>query len=108
MKANRSLWLARLATLALLPVLAAPALAGPRPVGPEFRVNLTSEFKQLNPQVAYNNAGQALVVWENPQHGLRGIYYGANGQPVSAEMSLVPNLTLGAIPARGEVVTRKE
>ncbi|HYG64835.1 MAG TPA: hypothetical protein VEL74_19800, partial [Thermoanaerobaculia bacterium] len=101
MKFDRSLWLAGAATFALLPVLAAPAFAGPRPVGPEFRVNLTSEFKQLNPQAAYNNAGQALVVWENPQHGIRGIYYNSNGQPVGAEMSLVPNQTLGAIPARG-------
>jgi len=108
MKFDRSLWLAGAATFALLPVLAAPAFAGPRPVGPEFRVNLTSEFKQLNPQAAYNNAGQALVVWENPQHGIRGIYYNSNGQPVGAEMSLVPNQTLGAIPARGDVVSRKE
>lgn len=108
MKSSRSLWLARLAAVALLPVLSVPVWGGPRPVGTEFRVNRVAEFKQLNPVAAYNSAGQVLVVWENPQHGLRGIYYGSDGQPASAEMPLVPNKTLGAIPARGEVVSRKE
>jgi hypothetical protein len=78
-------------------------------VGTEFRVNRVTDFKQVNPVAAFIG-DKALVVWENPQYGLRGIFYGTDGSDVSgsAELALVPNKTLGAIPAHGEVISRKE
>jgi hypothetical protein len=75
-------------------------------VGTEFQVNRVTDFKQINPVAAFTG-DKALVVWENPQLGLRGIFYGTDGS-TSAELALVPNKTLGAIPAHGEVISRKE
>jgi hypothetical protein len=104
MRSKPSLWL----TLALLPVIAAPVLGQPRPVGDEFRVNANTANKQRNPVAAFNAAGSALVVWENDRGGLRGRLYGRDGSPATGELGLVSNQTLPRVPAQGLEVLRKE
>ena len=104
MRSKPSLWL----TLALLPVIAAPVLGQPRPVGDEFRVNASTVSKQHNPVAAFNAAGSALVVWENDQLGLRGRFYDRDGAPVTGELGLVANQKLSQTPSHGLEVIRKE
>ena len=100
-----SLWLI---ALALVPAMAAPVLAQPRPVGNEFRVNGTTDFKQRNPVAAFNAGGSALVVWENDRRGLRGRLYRRDGSPLTDELGLVANQTLSRVPSQGTEVIRKE
>ncbi len=100
-----SLWLI---ALTLLPAMAAPVLGQPRPVGEEFRVNGTTDFKQRNPVAAFSSGGSSLVVWENDRAGLRGRLFNRDGSPQSAELSLVANQTLPRVPARGTEIIRKE
>lgn len=85
-------WLATAPLLAA--VLAAPAAAEIQPVGSEIRVNKSNDFKQRNPVVAFGSSGPALVVWENDQMGIRGVFQRLDGTPASAEMVLVANDTL--------------
>lgn len=83
-----------LATVPLLAaVLAAPA-AAVQPVGSEVRVNKSTDFKQRNPVAAFGSSGPALVVWENDQMGIRGVFQRLDGTSASAEMVLVANDTL--------------
>src|SRR5882672_6279598 len=100
-----SLWLI---ALSLLPTMAAPVLGQPRPVGNEFRVNGTTEFKQRNPVASFNAGGSSLVVWENDRKGLLGRIYGRDGSPQTDELSLVANQTLARVPSHGLEVLRKE
>jgi hypothetical protein len=105
MRSKPSLWLT---ALALLPALAAPVLAQPRPVGDEFRVNGITESKQHNPVAAFNAAGSALVVWENENLGLRARFYGRDGAPQTGELALVANQKLTTVPVQGTEVLRKD
>ncbi|HEY0511418.1 MAG TPA: hypothetical protein VGH73_05920 [Thermoanaerobaculia bacterium] len=105
MRLKPLLWLT---SLALLPVIAAPVLGQPRPVGSEFRVNGNTESKQRNPVAAFNAAGSALVVWENDKNGLRGRFYGRDGTPLTDELGLVANQKLTTLPAQGNEVIRKD
>lgn len=100
-----SLWLI---ALSLLPTMAAPVLGQPRPVGNEFRVNGTTDFKQRNPVASFNAGGSSLVVWENDRKGLRGRLYGRDGSPQTDELSLVANQTLARVPSHGLEVLRRE
>src|SRR6185369_6202717 len=104
MRSKPSLWL----SLALLTVIAAPALGQPRPVGNEFRVNASTVSKQHNPVAAFNAAGSALVVWENDKMGLRGRFYGHDGSPLTDELGLVANQKLSQVPSHGLEIVRRE
>jgi hypothetical protein len=95
-------------TLPLLAVLAAvPVVAEVQPLGEAFRVNRATDFKQQNPVAAFSPSGTALVVWENDQNGLRGIFQRLDGTAVSAELTLVANNTLNG-QYEGLVRTRKD
>jgi hypothetical protein len=80
-----------LTALLLLAPLAVPALAEVQPLGSEFRVNRTNDFKQKNPVTAFAGSGDALVVWENDQNGIRGAFHRLDGTAVSAQLTLVAN-----------------
>jgi hypothetical protein len=105
MRSKPLLWLA---TLALLPVTAAPMFGQPRPVGNEFRVNGNTESKQHNPVAAYSAGATALVVWENDKNGLRGRFYRQDGSALTAELGLVANQKLPTVPATGTEIVRKD
>lgn len=87
-KASRSLVVVASLTLFALPVFAKLA-----PKGAELRVNNRTDFKQRNPASAFSTAGNHLVVWENDQRGLRGLFYGKEGQP-GKEVTLIENSSL--------------
>jgi len=96
-----------LAALPLLTALAVPAQAEVQPRGDAFRVNVTNDFRQQNPVSAFAPSGNALVVWENDQRGIRGLFRGPNGVAISAELTLVANLTIPN-SSEGPVRTRKD
>src|SRR5215203_6321682 len=78
----------------VLSLLAFPVLAEIQPLGSPFRVNQTSDFKQKNPVAAFAASGNALVVWENDQNGLRGAFQRLDGTAVSGQLTLVANENL--------------
>jgi hypothetical protein len=96
-----------LAALPLLTALAVPAHAGVEPQGTAFRVNVTNDFRQQNPVSAFAPTGNALVVWENDQKGIRGLFQSPSGAAVSAELTLVANQTIPG-SSEGPVRTRKD
>lgn len=68
------------------------ALAGPLPVGNEFRVNATAQGSQLQPTIAVDDAGQALVVfsgWGPSGTGVYGQRFDANGNALGGELLLL-------------------
>ena len=83
--------------------VAVPAMAEVRLASEPFRVNRTDDFKQMNPVAAFSGAGSALVVWENDQRGIRGLFQRLDGTAASAQLNLVPNETLGT---RNEGIVR--
>lgn len=89
--------------LSLMTAVALPAMAEVRPASEPFRVNRTDDFKQMNPVAAFSGTGSALVVWENDQRGIRGVFQRLDGAAVSAQLNLVTNETLGT---RGEGLVR--
>jgi large repetitive protein len=93
------------ATVALT---ALPAWSEVQPAGREIRVNRQMDSKQRNPVAAFAGSGRSVVVWENSNGGLRALFYGADGRPSGAEVTLVANQTLSGIPASGETVSRVE
>lgn len=93
---------------ALLSTIAVPGWAQPELVGGEFQVNQNDKPRQLQPQVAFSPAGSSLIVWENDRFGILGRAYDRDGNPITPEMVLVANQNLPGIPARGNVVVRKE
>jgi hypothetical protein len=93
--------------LSLMAALAVPALAGVQPLGKPFLVNRTNDFQQQNPVAAFAASGNSLVVWENDQNGLRGLFQRRDGSAVSAQLTLVANDTLGG-QREGTVRTRKD
>lgn len=94
--------------LCLSALLAAPLMAAPVVPGAEIRVSQNQIAKQKNPNVAFDNSGRSLLVWEDDQRGLFGRFVGRDGRPVGAELSLVANQVLSGIPAAGNVVVRKD
>lgn len=98
-------WLAAVPLLAALAVPAAQAQI--QPLGSPVRVNVNTDFRQINPVAAFAPSGQALVVWENDQNGIRGRFQRLEGTAVSAELTLVANQTLAG-RYEGVVRTRKD
>lgn len=96
------------ATALLALSLTHAALADPRPLGGEIRVNGNAESKQRNPVAAMAPSGRSLVVWENDKLGLRGRFFNRDGSPAGGEIGLVANQRLSGIPAQGEEVLRKD
>ncbi|HEX5719864.1 MAG TPA: hypothetical protein VF179_27160 [Thermoanaerobaculia bacterium] len=95
----------RLLVAASLTLFALPVFAGLAPKGTELRVNSRTDFKQRNPATAFSASGSALVVWENDQKGLRALFYGKNGQPAGAELTLIEN---SSTPGSERIVNRRE
>ena len=93
---------------ALLSTISVPGWAQPELVGGEFQVNQNDKLRQLEPQAAFNPAGNSLIVWENDRFGILGRAYDRNGNPLTEELTLVANQNLVGIPARGNVTVRKE
>lgn len=89
--------------LSLMTAVAVPAMAEVRFTSEPFRVNRTDDFKQMNPVAAFSGAGSALVVWENDQRGIRGLFQRLDGTVASAQLNLVANETLGT---RNEGIVR--
>jgi large repetitive protein len=97
-----------LMALVLLTATAAPMLGQPQFAGAEFRVNGDTNAILHNPAVAFSGNGNAMVVWEDAQAGLRGRLYDSNGNALSAELSLVANQILQGLPAHGTETIRKD
>lgn len=93
--------------LSLITAVAVPAMAEVRPTSEPFRVNRTDDFKQMNPVAAFSGAGSALVVWENDQRGIRGLFQRLDGTAASAQLNLVLNETIGT-RTEGIVRSRKD
>jgi hypothetical protein len=70
--------------------------ANGQPVGGEFRVNTTTFSRQQYPQVAVNEGGGFVVVWENELLGgepleawaICGQLYDGNGSPIGGEFDI--------------------
>lgn len=70
--------------------------ANGQPLGNEFRVNTTTDNRQLCPEIAMNNTGCFVIVWESETLGgipfeAWSIYcqiYDSNGQPIGAELKV--------------------
>ncbi|HEX7184363.1 MAG TPA: hypothetical protein VF756_21230 [Thermoanaerobaculia bacterium] len=93
---------------ASLTLLALPAWAEVQPQGRELNVNRRTDYRQQNPAAAFSPAGGSLVVWENDQKGIRGLFYGADGRPSGAELTLVENQSFPSLPFSGPIVSRRE
>ena len=72
---------------ALLFVLAGTA-AAVEPVGPNFRVNTTTEDTQTYPAVASTAGGNYIVVWFQPGTGIVGQRLSSAGTRIGAEFTL--------------------
>ncbi len=92
---------------ALLVACSVPVWAQPELVGEEFQVNQNKDSRQLQPIAAFSASGKAMVVWENDIHGILGRFYDGKGA-LTGEITLVANKNLPGIPARGEVLVRKD
>ena len=91
--------------VASLTLFALPVCAELAPRGTELRINSRTDYQQRNPATAFSSAGNALVVWENDQMGLRARFYGKGGQAAGAEITLVENTW---VPAEERMVSRRE
>lgn len=96
-----------LAATALLLASSLPGWAQPELVGEEFQVNENKTSRQLQPVASFHGSGKAVIVWENDIHGILGRFYDRNGA-ASGEITLVANRNLPGIPAKGEVLVRKD
>lgn len=96
-----------LAAAALLLACSVPGWAQPELVGEEFQVNQNKTSRQLQPVATFHASGKAAIVWENDIHGLLGRFYDRNGA-LTGELTLVANRNLPGIPAKGEVLVRKD
>ena len=94
----------RFLAIASLTLFALPVCAELAPRGKELRVNSSTDYQQRNPVTAFSSTGNALVVWENDQMGLRARFYGKGGQP-GAEFTLAENTWS---PAEERMVSRRE
>jgi hypothetical protein len=89
-------------------MIAIPGWAQPELVGGEFQVSGKENARQVQPQVAFSPSGSSLIVWASTYRGIVGRAYDRNGKPTTGEKVLVANHNLPDIPARGNVVVRKE
>ena len=80
--------------LVLLTATAAPMLGQAQFAGAEFRVNGDTNAILHNPAVAFSANGNAIVVWQDEQAGLRGRFYSNNGNALGNELALVYNQNL--------------
>jgi hypothetical protein len=96
-----------LAVAVLLLTWSVPGWAQPELVGEEFQVNQNTKSQQLQPVASFSPSGKAVIVWENDIHGILGRFYDSNGA-ASGELTLVANKNLPGIPAKGEVLVRKD
>ncbi|MES1240023.1 MAG: hypothetical protein ABUT39_00250 [Acidobacteriota bacterium] len=104
MRSKPAQWLA---TSVLLLAWSVPGWSQPDLVGEEFQVNQNTTSRQLQPVASFSPSGKAVIVWENDIHGLLGRFFDRNGA-ASAEITLVANRNLPGIPAKGEVLVRKD
>ena len=95
----------RFLAVASLTLFALPVYAALAPRGNELRVNNKIDYQQRNPAVAFSTTGNAVVVWENDQMGLRARFYGKGGQAAGNEFVLAENTW---IPAEERMVSRRE
>ncbi len=87
---------------------ASAAAAAPRIPGPEMQVNAVStHVEQRHPTAAYAANGAAVVVWEDVQAGIKARFLARNGHTVGADLTLVSNQLLTAIPSHGNVIYRR-
>jgi hypothetical protein len=96
-----------LVAAAMLAACSVPAWAQPELVGEEFQVNQNKQSRQLQPVATFAASGKAAIVWENDVRGILGRFYDRRGA-LSNEITLVANKNLPGIPARGEVLLRKD
>lgn len=96
-----------LSATALLLACSVPVWAQPDLVGDEFKVNENTTSRQLQPVASFHASGKSVIVWENDIHGILGRFYDRNGA-VTGEITLVANKNLPGIPAKGEVLVRKD
>lgn len=96
----------RFVAVALLTVLAAPAWAAHRPVGPDLLIS-GAERRDRDPVAAFDEAGRSLVAWEDIRAGLRARLLSRDGAPLGAELSLANNELPSSLPYQGKVVTHK-
>ncbi|MFY9822309.1 MAG: hypothetical protein WAM82_13080 [Thermoanaerobaculia bacterium] len=94
--------------LVLLTATAAPMLGQAQFAGAEFRVNGDTNSILHNPAVAFGANGNALVVWQDEQAGLRGRFYNNNGNALGNELALVANQKLRGLPAHGIEIVRQD
>jgi hypothetical protein len=87
--------------------LTLPAWGEVQTPGHEVRVNARTDFKQQNPVAALSANGNAIVVWENDQRGVRGQFLGANGLASGSEMTLVASEPIVG-SERQTIATRRE
>ena len=84
------------------------------PRGGEFRLNETLPGTQSEPRVAVNSAGEFMVVWDDSGKGAQARLFGADGSPLTGEITLArgPNLQLhpdvATDPAGGFLVVWNE
>ena len=95
--------------LLLLTVGVTLATAASR-VGTELRVSVNDTPRQRYPVAALDGQGGALVAWANSRLGILGrrIAVDPASTTSGAEMRLLANVNLPAIPGEGEVIAHKE
>jgi len=67
-----------------------------QPIGSEFRVNTNTFSRQLHPEIAMNNTGHFVIVWESETLGgipseawsICSQIYDSNGQPIGTEFGV--------------------
>jgi len=91
-----------------LVAVALPAWGQVTPQGPELRVNHRTDFRQQNPAAAFASNGSALVVWENDQKGVRGQFFGADGNPAGGELTLAASDALSGGSEEQQITARRE
>ncbi|MFL6235584.1 MAG: hypothetical protein ACJ76N_20780 [Thermoanaerobaculia bacterium] len=62
----------------------------PSRLGPEFRVNVTTQGNQSAPAVAVGPDGGSMIVWLGEPGGVQGRFYDSAGRPRGGEIVLSP------------------
>jgi hypothetical protein len=82
--------------LSVLPLESRVTPSAPIPVGPEFRVNTTTEAMQYRPQTAMAANGDFVAVWPSVSTSDRRVYgqrFNASGVPQGNEFQITTNLS---------------
>ena len=104
-KSREPHWICAAAVLVcLLGLPLAASAATPQLLGSEVQVNTNGLSQLHNPAAAFDGTGRSLVVWENDLLGVRGRLYGAAGNPLGSELSLVGNVAWSVLPGIAPVV----